>query len=236
MTSRPSLASLLIDHPSPADAPLLHGPNATLTAGEARAAARAVATRLADAGVEPGQAVAVQMRDGPQLITTMFGVWLAGAVFVPVNPRVPAPEVEKVLASTAVAVLVTGNGTEVVTAVDGPCRTYEPDAAFVMWTSGTTGEPKPILHQHAAYFELLDRVLGPLPREAARRVAPGVAQPDRRLHLAERRHLQRPVRVAGRCSDRRDGRVRARRVRGAGTPVRDPLDGAAAGGDDDARR
>ena len=91
MTSPPSLASLLIDHASPADAPLLHGPNATLTAGEARVAAQAVATRLADAGVEPGQAVAVQMRDGPQLITTMFGVWLAGAVFVPVNPRVPGP-------------------------------------------------------------------------------------------------------------------------------------------------
>jgi acyl-coenzyme A synthetase/AMP-(fatty) acid ligase len=31
-----------------------------------------------------------------------------------------------------------------------------------MWTSGTTGEPKPVLHTHSAYFELLDRVLGPL--------------------------------------------------------------------------
>jgi acyl-coenzyme A synthetase/AMP-(fatty) acid ligase len=31
-----------------------------------------------------------------------------------------------------------------------------------MWTSGTTGRPKPIHHTHTAYVELLDRVLGPL--------------------------------------------------------------------------
>ncbi len=31
-----------------------------------------------------------------------------------------------------------------------------------MWTSGTTGAPKAILHTHSAYLELLDRVLVPL--------------------------------------------------------------------------
>ncbi|MEO6467522.1 MAG: fatty acid--CoA ligase family protein, partial [Acidimicrobiia bacterium] len=40
--------------------------------------------------------------------------------------------------------------------------TYPDDVAFVMWTSGTTGAPKPIQHTHTAYVELLDRVLGPL--------------------------------------------------------------------------
>ena len=41
-------------------------------------------------------------------------------------------------------------------------RTYDAGVAFATWTSGTTGAPKAILHTHAAYFELLDRVLGPL--------------------------------------------------------------------------
>ena len=40
----------------------------------------------------------------------MFGIWLAGAVFVPVNPRVPAPEVEKVLAATAPRFLIATDG------------------------------------------------------------------------------------------------------------------------------
>ncbi len=166
----PSLASLLADHPFAADEVLLHGPAESLTAGEARAEALAVAARLTNAGVEPGHAVGVQMRDGPHLITTMFGIWLAGAVFVPVNPRVPAAEVEKVLAGTAPAALITRDHVEVITRLEG-ARRYGDEAAFVMWTSGTTGEPKPILHTHAAYFELIDRVLGPLrakPRDPAR--------------------------------------------------------------------
>jgi acyl-coenzyme A synthetase/AMP-(fatty) acid ligase len=39
---------------------------------------------------------------------------------------------------------------------------YGDDVAFVMWTSGTTGRPRPVHHTHTAYVELLDRVLGPL--------------------------------------------------------------------------
>jgi acyl-coenzyme A synthetase/AMP-(fatty) acid ligase len=161
VTPADSLAALLLEHPFPDDEPLLHGPSGALTAGSARAAAQGFADRLRAAAVTPGQAVAVQMPDGPELVTTMFGVWIAGAVFVPVNRRAPEPEVAKVLAATGAAVLVTG-GSASITAVAGDVRTYDDDTAFVMWTSGTTGEPKPILHQHSAYFELIDRVLGPL--------------------------------------------------------------------------
>lgn len=171
-----SLATLLTDHPLANDEPLLHGPAGALTAGAARAAAGAVAGRLRDAGIRPGQAVAVQMRDGTTLITTMFGIWLAGAVFVPVNPRVPAPEVEKVLNATAPAAFITDDEAASFTVRSG-ARDYEPDTAFVMWTSGTTGEPKPILHTHSAYFELLDRVLAPLrakPRDPAQPPSPNL--------------------------------------------------------------
>jgi acyl-coenzyme A synthetase/AMP-(fatty) acid ligase len=110
-------------------------------------------------------------------------------VFVPVNKRAPEPEVAKVLAATGAAALVTGSDASSSIAPVAPVapvapiagdapprsgasytpwraskshRKYDGDTAFVMWTSGTTGEPKPILHQHSAYFELIDRVLGPL--------------------------------------------------------------------------
>ena len=44
---------------------------------------------------------------------------------------------------------------------------YDDGVGFVLWTSGTTGRPKPILHTHVAYLELLDRVLDEeLPRFA----------------------------------------------------------------------
>ena len=50
-------------------------------------------------------------------------------------------------------------------------------AAFVTWTSGTTGTPTPIRHGHAEYLELLDRVLGPL-RGARRAIRPRPPSPE----------------------------------------------------------
>lgn len=126
-----------------------------MNAGEVRALAHGVAHGLR---IEPGQAVAVQLPNGPELVATMVGVWLAGGVHVPVNPRLPEREVDGVLAATRPAALVTGSS---ITTLDDP-MTYAEDVAFVMWTSGTTGAPKAIQHTHAAYFELLDRVLAPL--------------------------------------------------------------------------
>ena len=153
-----SLAELLVSHPLDDDAPLLHTIGGAVTAGDVRRAAATTATRLRDSGVEPGQAVAVQLPNGPEMVTTMFGVWLAGAVFVPVNWRAPEPAVERALGSVEAAALVRPEG---VRALDGGTR-CEPDAAFVQWTSGTTGDAKAILHTHSSYLELLDRVLGEL--------------------------------------------------------------------------
>src|SRR5450755_4274216 len=155
---------MLFDHPNAADEPLLHGPDVTLTAGVARARAQAVAGGLRAAGVEPGHAVAVQLPNGPGAITAMFGVWLAGAVFVPVNPRSPERERQGVLEATRAAALLAGDAPRT---LSDPA-VYDTGVAFVTWTSGTTGTPKPVLHTHANYLELLDRVLAPLRGDARR--------------------------------------------------------------------
>jgi long-chain acyl-CoA synthetase len=86
------------------------------------------------------------------------GTWLAGGVFVPVNPRLPEAEIEGVLGPTAPAAVIGADGIRGLP----DARTYPPGTAFILWTSGTTGRPKPILHTHQAYGELLDRVLKPL--------------------------------------------------------------------------
>ena len=150
-----NLASLLMDHPVPDRADLVHTVERSVTAGAMRVRAQAVADQLA---VEPGQAVAVQMANGAELLAAMIGVWQAGGVYVPVNPRLPDAERAEVLAATRPAVLITATEHR---SLDDP-MTYAGGVAFVMWTSGTTGRPKPIQHTHAAYIELLDRVLGPL--------------------------------------------------------------------------
>ena len=159
-----NLAALLLEHPFTDDEDLLHTIDRSVTAGAARVAAREIAERL---DIAPGQAVAVQLPNGPELVTTMAGVWLAGGVYVPVNPRLPSREVDVVHASTEPAAIVTEAG---ITKRVG--MIYPDDAAVVMWTSGTTGAPKPVQHTHTAYLELLDRVLGPLRGKAKARAGP----------------------------------------------------------------
>jgi acyl-CoA synthetase (AMP-forming)/AMP-acid ligase II len=168
-----SLAALLLEHPAADDEPLLHAVDRTVTAGEARAAAAALATRLRGMGVGPGQAVAVQLANGPDVVVAMMGIWLAGAVFVPINPAAPATETEHAVAATTPVAFVEAGAPLAVRAVEpaGEHRCYDPTTAFITWTSGTTGRPKAILHTHAGYLELLDRVLRPLRAESAGRPA-----------------------------------------------------------------
>jgi acyl-coenzyme A synthetase/AMP-(fatty) acid ligase len=151
-----NLSSLLIDHPFADDRDLLHTVDESLNKGQARARVLQLTEELA---IEPGEGVAVMLPNGPELVCTMAAIWLAGGVYVPVNPRLPDAEVHNVLAQTQPRLLVTTEGN---TAVDGEPQVFADDVAFVVWTSGTTGRPKPILHTHTSYVELLDRVLGPL--------------------------------------------------------------------------
>src|SRR5205085_2683542 len=93
------LASLLLDHPGAGSEPLILTLDASVTLDEARAGARARADALVAAGVRPGQAVALRLT-GPDALMAMFGAWLAGAAFVPLNPRAPEAEIATAIATT----------------------------------------------------------------------------------------------------------------------------------------
>ena len=164
-----NLAGVLMDHPAADADGLLFTVDSTTTAGQARAATREVAARLQRAGVTPGQAVAVRLPNGPDAVSAMAGIWLAGAVFVPLNPRAPEPEQRHMLEATGAVGLIDADGFQPwAPSPDGAARRYPDGTAFVLWTSGTTGPPKPIVHTHQAYLELIDRVLHTL-RPADRR-------------------------------------------------------------------
>jgi long-chain acyl-CoA synthetase len=135
------------------------------------AQAQRVRNDLLNAGVEPGQSVVVKLPGAIDLVTAMFGIWQAEAVFVPVNPRQPGREIDHIVSSIRPAVFLSAEGLERLDSGGAE----DPDAAFVMWTSGTTGPPKPILQTHSGYREILGRVLGSLRNKDSRhRPAPNL--------------------------------------------------------------
>ena len=145
----------LLDGP---DGPLVHGPEGTRSRREVETDAAAVAGALATAGIGPGHAIAVSLPNGADVVAALFGVWQAGAVYVPLNPRLTSTEVDHVLTAVEPAAVLTPDG---ITARQGG-RRYEPGVALVQFTSGTTGRPKPVLLTHSGVLELLDGVLAKL--------------------------------------------------------------------------
>ncbi|MBV8386892.1 MAG: long-chain fatty acid--CoA ligase [Acidimicrobiia bacterium] len=162
---------MLLDHPFADDEPLLCTLDSSVSAGEARSEAADVAERVRAGGVEVGQALAVQLPNDPSAVVAMFGTWLAGGVFVPINPRAAEAEVDAAIDATSPCAFFDGGG---VRALPGAARSYDSDTAFVTWTSGTTGVPKPVLQTHSGYFELLDRVLGTIRTDPSKRPPPNL--------------------------------------------------------------
>jgi acetyl-CoA synthetase len=145
-----------------------------LTFGELRERSQRVAGVLAGLGVSRGDRVATLMGKSVDLVTVLLGIWRVGAVYVPlftafatdaVGSRLAAAGVKVVVADAAQSPKVpVGDWTVLVagTAADGTRRLAdvlagaEPvaastaiggDGAFVhMFTSGTTGAPKGVVH------------------------------------------------------------------------------------------
>lgn len=172
-----NLTELLEPRPDDADAPAVHFGEKTTSRADLRASAEALGALLRTAGVRPGQAVAVMLPNGPELVAALFGVWSAEAVYLPLNPRLADAEVARLLETARPAAVVTDEasagrfpGRPVVTAA---AEGWSKDAsgtvtethvhgsgiALIQSTSGTTGRPKSIPLRHDTVLELLEPVL-----------------------------------------------------------------------------
>ncbi|MFK4040670.1 long-chain fatty acid--CoA ligase [Nonomuraea wenchangensis] len=156
------------------------------TYGELRERVYRLASALAaELGVRRGDRVAYLGPNEPALVETFFAAGLLGAVFVPLNTRLAAPELRFVLEDAAPAALLLGAGRD----GDGlpgrhvAAETYEDllaagsatpidepvsrdDVCLIMYTSGTTGRPKGAMLTHGnltwnAINLLVDVPLGP---------------------------------------------------------------------------
>jgi acyl-CoA synthetase (AMP-forming)/AMP-acid ligase II len=143
---------------------------------------------LAGLGVGPGAPLGILLPNGADCVASLFGVWQAGGVVVPLNHRGTDAELRRVVRDLDLAAVITtpdqesrvpgpplmirqGEAVSLRAGVPGNAR-YEPGVAIVSFTSGTTGAPKPVPLLHARIVEGLDQVLGTLRAQPASGSAP----------------------------------------------------------------
>ena len=129
------------------------------TRAELQSSADAMADQLRSMGLA-GRAIVVLAPNGPGAIAAWFAVWSVDGAFVPLNPRVPAAERERLIESTGVGAVIEPPAVRAVEVAR--LRDVEPGEAIVQFTSGTTGRPKAVPLRHDTVLELLDGVIGSL--------------------------------------------------------------------------
>ncbi|MCD0453056.1 amino acid adenylation domain-containing protein [Actinocorallia sp. API 0066] len=131
---------------------VLSGDGTALSYAELDARVSAFANALVDVGVGAGGRVALVLPRSVDRVVAVLGVLRAGAVCVPVDPAYPAERIQRILADSGAAVVVTGSGELQAT---GRATAPSGDAAFVIFTSGTTGRPKGVVLSHRALVNRL---------------------------------------------------------------------------------
>ncbi len=92
------------------DKPVVFYDGGQLTYGELDELSDRLAVALEAAGIEPGDAIALQLPNIPQFLIAYFGILKAGAVVVPLNPLLKAPEMAFHLGDCRAKILITWEG------------------------------------------------------------------------------------------------------------------------------
>ncbi|MFJ9457471.1 amino acid adenylation domain-containing protein [Kitasatospora sp. NPDC101447] len=146
------------------DRPAVRSGDQVLTYGELARRASATAGLLRRQGVRAGDYVGVVVPAVADTLVALLGTWLAGAAFVPVDPAWPQERIETVLglAETAYALVPQAAASLGLPVTPLPLPAADPqpeqeaelalagagDAAYAVFTSGTSGTPKGVVIGH----------------------------------------------------------------------------------------
>ncbi|HXS86961.1 MAG TPA: amino acid adenylation domain-containing protein [Mycobacterium sp.] len=142
-----------------------------LTYGQLRQQALAVGAALRDNGIGAGDTVAIMGPKTAEQVPAVLGILAAGAVYLPISVDQPRDRAERILRAGQVKLALVGGGQQLSLPVpaltiadvlnDDPAD-FEPVAgdpaalAYVLFTSGSTGEPKGVEVSHDASMNTVE--------------------------------------------------------------------------------
>jgi mycobactin phenyloxazoline synthetase len=172
------------------EAPAVFSSLGDFSYGQLREQALAVCATLRRRGVTPGDVIAVMGPKTAEQIPALLGIHAAGAVYLPIGVDQPADRATRILQTAGVhSALVCGNRLEplpvpALTVADAigaglslvagtePARSDPEELAYILFTSGSTGEPKGVEVTHDAAMNTVEFInryfqIGPADRGLA---------------------------------------------------------------------
>ncbi|OBA74472.1 non-ribosomal peptide synthetase [Mycobacterium sp. 1554424.7] len=147
------------------DAPAVFASSGDLTYAKLREQALAVAAALRAAGIGTGDTIAVMGPKTAEQLPALLGILAAGGVYLPIGVDQPRDRAERILHTGGVSLALVCGGRPLSVPVPAlviadvlreapstaeftPARTDPAELAYVLFTSGSTGEPKGVELTH----------------------------------------------------------------------------------------